>query len=68
MIMSKEETIRAFGGQILGTIYTDSDGSQTLKKFGGLILGTYDAQSDVTKEFGGKIISNGNTLISLLYK
>lgn len=66
-IISKEP-IREFSGKILGWLETDKDGNKQVRDFSGRILGTYDKKFNVTREFNGKILTQGDTLIGLLYK
>ena len=60
------ETIKEFGGRIIGYIETDGRGNKTVKSYGGRILGYYDKSSNVTKEFGGRIIFLGDMASALL--
>lgn len=60
------ETIKDFGGRIIGTIETDGRGNKTVKSFGGRILGYYDRSENVTKEFGGRILYRGDMASALL--
>lgn len=59
--------IRAFGGKILGFLETDAQGNQQVREFNGKILGNYDKHCNVTRDFGGRIVSQGNTVIGFLY-
>ena len=67
-IISKEEIRDGFAGPIVGYIETDDKGNQRVRKFGGMIVGYYDANMNVTRTFGGMIVSKGNTAASLLYR
>lgn len=60
--------IREFSGKIKGWLETDKDGNKQVRDFSGRILGTYDKKFDVTREFSGKILSQGDTVVGLLYK
>jgi len=64
----RRETIRAFGGKILGYAEFDNEGNEQVRDFYGRIVGTYDKSCDCTRDFYGKIVSQGNTVIGLLYK
>lgn len=65
--MINRQTITAFGGKILGYIDVDtSTGNKTVYAFGGKVLGYYNKKEDVTKLFGGKIVSHGDTSSALL--
>lgn len=68
MLPVKRIEIRSFGGKILGYVEEDKDGNQQCKSFGGKILGYYDASSDTTREFGGRVVSRGNTVVGFLYR
>lgn len=65
-IISKEP-IREFNGKIIGFIETDKDGNQQVRNFLGNIVGSYDKKFNVTRDFYGKIVTQGNTVIGLLY-
>ena len=62
--MSKE-TIRNFSGQILGTL-DDQENKIVAQDFYGVILGFYDKHEDMTHDFYGRIIGNGNLLSGLI--
>lgn len=67
--MIKEEFIRNFAHQIIGIIETKENGDQVAKNFPGRqILGYYRKQEDHTTDFYGRILSHGNTVVSLLYQ
>ena len=68
--MANEEYIRDFNTRkILGIIKTESNGDQTAIDFATRkILGFYRASRDVTTDFIGRILTNGNTVVSLIYK
>lgn len=68
MFVVSSEQIKEFGGRILGYVETDAEGNQQVREFGGKILGVYDKKQDCTREFGGRIISSGNTVVGLLYR
>ena len=61
------ETIREYGGKIIGYVDTDSKGNQTVRSFYGNIVAMYDASSNTTRLFAGPIISIGNTAVGQLY-
>lgn len=63
--MSKEY-VKDFYGKILGSIETNGT-KQVAKNFYGKILGTYDSKDNKTRDFYGRIISNGNTLSGLIF-
>ena len=64
----RKDTIRMFGGKILGYVETDAEGNQQVRNFGGKILGTYDKRCDVTRDFSGRKITQGNTVLGFLYQ
>jgi hypothetical protein len=65
----KDEYIKAFDKTILGVIRTKDNGDQTLLDFPSRkIIGFYLTKDNTTREFSYKIVSQGNTLIALLYK
>ena len=61
------EYIKDFYGRILGSIET-SGSKQTAYDFYGKILGTYDASTNQTKDFYGKILAYGNILSALIWE
>ena len=64
-----EEYIRTFDKKIIGIIETDEKGNQTARAFPGRqILGYYKKDRNVTTDFYGRVLTNGNTVISLIYK
>lgn len=64
--MASRETIREFSGRIVGYLDHESNGDITVKNFSGTILGKYEARSDSTKDFYGKILYYGNMAPALL--
>lgn len=64
----KEEKIRDFYGRIIGTLETDNQGNVVAKDFYGRMKGKYQKYDDTTRDFYNRIISKGNTVVSLLYK
>jgi hypothetical protein len=60
------EVLKTFSGKIIGYIDYKSNGDQELKDYKGLILGRFVADRNVTQNYGGKILSYGNTLAQLL--
>ena len=62
-----KETIREFGGRIIGYVETDANGNKTVRDFYNRILGYYDAKLNVTRDFYNRIISQGDTAVSLIY-
>lgn len=68
MIPISKTPIRKFGGAILGWIEEDKEGNQQVRAFSGHILGTYDKRCNVTRDFSGRILTQGNTVLGLLYQ
>jgi len=65
----KEEYIKNFDNTIVGSIETRDNGDQIARNFPGRqIVGYYRKAQDHTTDFYGRIVSRGNTVISLLYK
>lgn len=63
------EYIKNFDGSILGILETKANGDQVIRDFPGQrILGYYRKKEDHTTDFYGRILSRGNTVVSLLYK
>ena len=63
-----KETIRDFGGRILGYIETDANGNKTVRDFYNRILGYYDAKLNVTRDFYNRIIAHGDAAVGLIYQ
>ncbi|MBQ7601251.1 MAG: hypothetical protein IJU49_03700, partial [Lachnospiraceae bacterium] len=59
------ETLKGYGGKILGTIEYYKNGDKIAKDFGGRILGYYFASENKTRDFNKKIVSIGDMLLSL---
>lgn len=65
----REEVIKDFSGKILGKVKTDEKtGDKTVRAFSGQILGYYKKQYDYTTDFYGKVVSRGDTAVSLIYQ
>ena len=67
MFISKE-TIRDRSGKIIGWIETDHLGNKTVRDFYGKIKGKYIKMSNLTKDFYGRIVAQGDATASLLYR
>lgn len=64
----KEEYIRDFYGRILGIIRTQDNGDKEAVSFPGLqILGFYKAQYNHTTDFYGRVVAQGDTVVSFIY-
>ena len=62
-----KEPVREFGGKIIGWVETDIDGNQEVRNFYGTIIARYDAKIKVTRDFYGKILTQGNTAMGQLF-
>ena len=60
------EQIRDFYGKIIGSIETQSNGDRIVRDFYGKILGYYRSSRNVTTDFYGKIIAQGDATGMLL--
>jgi len=64
--MANREPLRDFSGKIIGWLETEPNGNQALYDFPGKKLGTYEKNSNMTRDFYGRIIGHGNVLTMLL--
>ena len=65
----QEQYIKRADGFILGIIETKENGVQIARMFDSrLIVGFYYKNRNVTTDFSGKIISQGNSVVSLIYQ
>ena len=65
----KEEYIRNFNKVIIGIIQTDAEGNQTGRLFSSRkIVGYYTVKDNRTRNFMLQIVSEGNTLVNLIYE
>ena len=65
----KTEYIKSVTNLILGTIETNSNGDQIARIWPSRrIVGYYRAKRDITTDLLGRIISKGNSVVSLIYK
>ncbi len=58
--------IRDVYGRIIGKIETDSNGNKTIRNFYGVILGRYDARTNTTRDFYGRVVANGDASTMLI--
>ena len=67
--MANEEYIRDYNTrQIIGIIKTEANGDKAAIDFATRkILGFYRASRDVTTDFIGRVLTKGDTVVSLLY-
>lgn len=62
-----EQMIRDFFGQIIGIVWNYDNGDQAILSFPGrMIKGYYRKQRNCTTDFYGRVISQGNTVMTLL--
>jgi len=67
--MTFEEDIREFSGAIIGILRHYDNGDIAAVSFPGRqVLGFYRKDRDVTTEFSGRVVSQGNTVIQFIYK
>jgi hypothetical protein len=50
----------------MGSVEERPNGDKILKDFYGKIVGKYDKRLNLTKDFAGRVISFGDTLLSML--
>lgn len=63
----KEEYIRDFQGTILGIIRYEENGDKVAMSFPGMqILGYYKAQYNHTTDFYGRILYQGDSVVSFI--
>ena len=69
MTTPKEEIIRDFPSlKILGYVRTQANGDKIAFNFQKRILGYYRAKYDHTTDWQGRILSKGDTVVSLIYQ
>lgn len=61
------ETIRDFGGKILGYVDTMGNGDKTVYNFYNQILGYYKKAQNITTDFYGTIIARGDAAVGLIF-
>lgn len=67
--MIVREPVKDWRGRILGFIETDTQtGNKKIKDFYGKIKGKYNKRLDITQDFYGRKVSNGDQLLRLLDK
>lgn len=66
--MESVSIIKDFYGRIIGKLETLPNGDIIAKDFFGKILGRYDAKTNTTKDFYGRIIASGNIAASLIWQ
>lgn len=65
--MVTKEKIKDWRGAIIGFIETDSvTGNQVIRDFYGRIKGKYDKKANVTRDFYGRKVAQGNQLQMML--
>ncbi|MBQ9416523.1 MAG: hypothetical protein IJU20_06755 [Clostridia bacterium] len=66
--MTTEEYIKDFNGVIIGIVETKDNGDQLVREFSTRrILGYYIKDRNHTTDFMGRILTQGNTVIALLF-
>ena len=58
--------LRDKSGKIIGDLKTESNGDKILRDDRGYILGTYKKSTNLTKDFNGYIVGQGDVLGMLL--
>lgn len=53
-------------GKVMGSVEERPNGDKILKDFYGKIVGKYDKRLNLTKDFAGRVVSFGDTLLSML--
>ena len=67
--MIVREPVKDWRGKILGFIETDTQtGNKKIKDFYGKIKGKYNKRLDITQDFYGRKVSDGDQLLRLLDK
>ena len=61
------EAVKDWTGKVLGWVDTDSSGNQIVYNFGLRVLAKYDARKNITTDYVGKKLSEGNTAIAYIY-
>ena len=61
-------TLKDFQGRIIGYVEIDNNGKKTLRDFYKRILGYYDPKRNVTTDFYGTVVAQGDCLTMLLNK
>lgn len=62
-----KEYIKDFYGRVLGTL--DTQGTKTTARdFYGNVVGSYDSRDDCTRDFYGRVVTKGNSVVGLIYQ
>lgn len=64
----EKEYIKEVNGTILGWITTEPNGDKTAHDFLGRILGRYIARYNHTTDFFGRVVAQGDAVVSFIYK
>ena len=59
--------LRDKNGRIIGDLKIESNGNKVLRDDKGFILGTYNSTTNLTKDFYGYIVGQGDVLSILLH-
>lgn len=63
-----EQIIRDIYGKIIAKIETKPNGDKTIRDFCDRILGQYDAATNTTRDFRGRVVAQGECLSMLIEK
>jgi hypothetical protein len=66
ILFEKQDNIRNKSGKVIGSIMTQSNGRQVFRDRTGKLLGTYEPQSNITRDYTGKVVGRGNILAFLI--
>lgn len=61
------EAVKDFYGKVLGYVDTDSSGNKTVTDYYGKVLGYYKKASNITTDYYGRKLTEGDTAISLIW-
>lgn len=59
--------LRSASGKLIGSIETNSIGTQELRDSNRRLIGTYNPSTNQTKDSSGRLVGSGNLLTSLLH-
>ncbi len=58
--MAEKITVKDWTGKIIGFIDVEKNGAKTVRNFHGKILGKYDPRFNITQDFHGRRIAQGD--------
>lgn len=64
--MAQKEAIKDWTGKIIGYVQTESSGNKLLTDWQGRILGKYNKSLNITQDFNGRRVGDGDILMTLL--